>query len=321
MRILSTNWLASALAALRSRIKASSRVVGDRVLIFVNRLRNAEVSEREMEDERALRQRDPEENEAGRLPPNEAVRLPCVWVLECYPPSEIESLIHNLDQLGWSRGRLHEEDDELVNFLYELRSRFDTGGSYNIGGLVPTGTRSWGMYFPADLPSGVQRADVEFLQIVPSTTMLCIRFMFEEGAAAAVEEPFHSDYVSYREPLRNGYRIHSPRSIRAMNVRAARGYLSAACVEWVREKLPGIFAREDAQHPVVELLLTARADLRHLSPEEAAPDYLNNLGLRDLWSTWAAKEPLGLHLIWPEDAVTMCHRCISRQYGCYSKRN
>ena len=167
-------------------------------------LRTQPVEDQEYADFR--RRRDKEENEAGKLPDGEAVALPCIWVMEGYTPSRIEGLFAGLEKLGWLDDTVRNQDRDLVEFVRELRSRFVTGGSYNLGPIVSSDTPAWGMYLQADLPPGIRSADAQLVQLIPSSTILCMRFVLDETVAREIEEPFNKYYRTYHEPIARGHR-------------------------------------------------------------------------------------------------------------------
>lgn len=51
------------------------------------------------------RDRDPSENAAGRLPDDERIEVPAIWVTELYTPSTVRGLLDGIHRLGWEFGR------------------------------------------------------------------------------------------------------------------------------------------------------------------------------------------------------------------------
>src|SRR4051812_6501016 len=47
------------------------------------------------------REMDPEENERSKPPPDEHVRVHCIWMTEFYGPAELGPLLSRLRRLGW----------------------------------------------------------------------------------------------------------------------------------------------------------------------------------------------------------------------------
>lgn len=77
--------------------------------------------------------KDDRDNAESVPPENEKVLLNCIWVVEAYPPSQIENLKTGLQALGWDKGS--PIDSSPGEWLAESRRQF-WGGAGKDSGLL-----------------------------------------------------------------------------------------------------------------------------------------------------------------------------------------
>jgi len=109
--------------------------------------------------------RDPEENERGRLPPGEKVQLPAIWVAEVYTPSNVEGLLRGISVLGWEHGRIG--DDSLLKWMSEVRQGRRAGWT-SLGLVCPPSEAHFMRERSAVLPNGVRAALPILMSLTPS---------------------------------------------------------------------------------------------------------------------------------------------------------
>jgi len=176
-------------------------------------------------DREFLRERDSEANELTRLPADERLAVPAVWITELYTPSTVPGLLQGIDKLGWTHGR--GMDQNLAKWMSDVRDGRMAGWT-NLGLVSPTSEPHFMRERTADLPAGVKAAMPKLMSLTPGLTAMVMCFIFDDECATSVEVPLRADYQTYteRDPLfrrshlirhlllgsdiRLGERIHDP---------------------------------------------------------------------------------------------------------------
>lgn len=243
-------------------------------------------------------QRDIEQSEKSKLPPNEEVRLRCLWVLEAYPPSGFSELRSAFEKFGWAEQLPFDSNANITVQISRARRRLAGGGWSNLGIILPDDSRSTiGWRRVAELPDGVRHIRGTALFPTPTMTLLCWHFVFDEKSAASLEEPLRADFTTEYEPLPGGAaRVYSPPSRRSHVVGSIRQEMYRDCYKFVEKHFPGVFANGllDGEFPTCELLT-----LKNVIPYEARPErdtYLSVLGLWNPYDVWISDKLSGLFL-------------------------
>lgn len=307
---------------------SSSRVVPQRTGLRVfRRIRQWRALVHELQDSLEFwRERDPEENERGRLPDGEEVHLTGIWVVELYLPSTIDQLIRGIEVLGWSRGRTHSDED-LREWIRVSRSQ--GGGGWTSLGLVSSPSRPhFASERVAELPSGVRAAFPYLYSVSSAMTALVILFVIDDERATGLIPILRADYATRLVPLqpwmgssgavkriirRIGWRLarktsialrHSVLRPHDLRRRAAGQYLRErreACSDWVREHLPGAFSLGlgNRELPGAQLLITEVVEPLSEAIDAARWAY-EATGLSGSYRAWRADEWPAVRLAFPD---------------------
>ncbi len=220
------------------------------------------------------RDRDPREHARGRLPDDESVQVPAIWVAELYTPSTVGGLLTGIGDLGWEYGR--SRDDSLTRWMNDVRGGRRAGWT-SLGLVSPPEDAHFMSERTAPLPSGVKAALPILISLTPSLTALVIAFLFDDHSAGSLDSPLRAEFSTtiQRDPLfrpwhpvryvlkngsiRLGRRIRNPDLIRRETVRSRLRDLESGCAQWVRDHLPGAFVSlPSSRVPTATLLITER---------------------------------------------------------------
>lgn len=304
---------------------------------FFRRIRLSRRLARELRTSQEFwRERDPEENERGRLPDGEEIHLVGIWVAELYLPSTVDQLTRGIQSLGWSRGRTRSDDD-LAEWVKSSRSR--AGGWISLGLVSPPDSPHFMSERLAELPPGM-RAALPFLYSVSSAmTALVILFVLDDDAATGLTAILRADYETRLEATppwlgrsstvmrffkRIGWRLFRKRSLawrhsvhrpHDLRRKAAAQYLKDCrqeCTEWVREHLPGAFSSDLAglELPTAQLLTTEVAEPLSEAMDESREAY-DATGLTGSYRSWRADEWPAIRLALPDTFFDESSRALT----------
>jgi hypothetical protein len=254
------------------------------------------------------RQTAAEENEQSRIPPGEAVAVPCLWVAEVYFASHIPGLIRSLDARGWAAadwdlGTRHD----LGNWIRSIRRRGKGAGRYGgpwISSRKSNLSERHGYRTSADLPQGVTGFHFDVYQPSPNFAVIVTRFLLEASFGDRITEALRIDYDVEIEALARGWNVIEPSQARTIAVERVRSELVTMGSEFVAEHLPGFFAGLDADSsplPTGELFLLRSTSLSG-SEEPTRKGFLDSLGLGFRFSDFLGISEHGLVLRLPSDS-------------------
>lgn len=289
--------------------------------------RYRETRQHNREDCEFWRDRDVEENERGRLPGDEGVQVPAIWVAELYTPSTVDGLLKGIGELGWEYGR--SRDASLTKWMNDVREGRQAGWT-SLGLVSSPDTAHFMRERTAPLPSGVTAALPILMSLTPSLTAFIVVFLFDDDTARSLENPLRAEFATRtrRDPLfrpwhvvryvlmdgsvRLGRRIYSPDLIRREAVKSRLQKLENVCMEWVRDRLPGAFASlPSSRAPTATLLVTEQ--IRPLSVESREIRAFDGLAIDREYDAWESAEWPGARLVlprgWDEEGKSLIFAC------------
>lgn len=270
---------------------------------------------------------DARENEKGRLPSDEGVQVPAIWVTELYTPSTVGGLLKGLVKLGWEYDM--SRDASLTKWMNDVREG-RSAGWISLGTVSPPDVANLMDERTAQLPEGATAALPVLMSITPSITAFIIVFFFDGNTASSLEVPLRSDfaactrrdsrfrpwhvirYVLIGGPINLMRRTSPPGLIRRNAVKASLKELESDCVEWVRSQLPGAFAALPCSlAPTAILLVTEH--IMPLSEEARGVRAFDGLAINRAHYAWRSDQWPGARLLlpcgWDEESKRLVFTC------------
>jgi hypothetical protein len=274
------------------------------------------------------RERDPEENDQGRLPAGERIEVPAIWVTELYTPSTVAGLFEGIKKLDWEHGLTRADD--LAKWMSDVRHG-RTAGWTSLGLVSSKTTPGLFQERTAELPLPVEASMPIVMSITPSVTALVIAFLLDDSGAAALESPLRRDYTTFvrRDPrfrwrdippyvlwnrrlhLTTSY--HTPDFQRRDAAAIVLDDLEAQCVTWVQRHLPGVFASglRAGLHPTAMLFVSD--GVPPLTEQARQIRALEGTGLDRGYDCWQTGE-------WPNCRMALPHAWrkeeLRLRFGC-----
>lgn len=267
----------------------------------------------ELEEPDFWQQRDLEENAQGRLPDDERIQVPAIWVAELYTPSTVAGLLDGITELGWEYGR--SRSDSLTKWMSDAREGRGAGWT-SLGLVSPPKNPHLMRERTAPLPEGVTAALPVLMSVTPSVTAFVIAFLMEDDTADLLDEPLRASFstAARRDPLfrpwhvvryvfrngsvRFGHSIHHPDMIRRDRVKSSMRELERECVNWVRGHLPGAFAAlAGASLPTATLFVTEQ--VQPLTEEAREIRAFDGLAIDRDYDAWESDEWPRARLVLP----------------------
>jgi len=288
------------------------------------------IRQRERDEPSIWSRHDPDQNVRGRLPDDEDVQVPAIWVVELYTPSTVSGLLDGIRHLGWDYGR--SRDDSLTKWMSDVREGRRAG--WTSLGLVSSLAEARVMRErTSPLPAGVKAASPILMSLTPSLTAFVVVFLLDDDAADSLGKPLRAEFMTTtrRDPLfrpwhvirfvllngavRFGRRIYDPDFTRLEAVRSCLRNLESCCVAWVHEHLPGTFSSlGGARNPTAALLVTEQ--VRPLSEQARAIRALSGLAIDRYYDAWESNEWPGARLVlprgWDDEGSRLVFACRRR---------
>lgn len=243
-------------------------------------------------------------NTNNRLPDNETVQIPGVWVTELYTPSTVQGLLKGISDLGWEFGR--SRNDSLTEWMSDVREGRQTG-SINLGMVSPPDVTHLMCEHTAPLPSGAIAAFPILESITPSITAFTIVFIFNDDTASSLNKllraelttKFQSRYqpspwhvirhILWAVPLYFGECIYPPDLVRRNAVQAKLRKTEKNCINWVKYYLPGAFSSmPDIRLPTAVLIVTKL--FKPLSEESLHIRAFEGLSIAQDFDSWESDD-------------------------------
>lgn len=261
-----------------------------------------------------VRDQDPEDNAHGRLPNDEGVQLPGIWVAELYTPSTVGGLLQGIQNLGWEFGR--NRDDSLTKWMSDVREGRQAGW-VNLGLVSPPQAAHFMRERSAKLPPGVTAALPVLMSLTPSITAFVIVFLFDAESAVSLETSLRANFITTtrrtsrfrawhlvryilvnNDSVRFGYSIFNPDLLRREALKSQLQELEKDCKQWVRNHFPGAFySLPKSCLPTAILLVTEQ--VRPLSEEAFNIRAFDGLALSRDYDSWESIEWPGARLVMP----------------------
>ena len=249
--------------------------------------------------ERRLSLRDPDENRDTRLPADEQIRVPVIWLTELYTPTTLVGLLQRLPPLLAKARYQHPERGDLVHWVQAARRQ--GGGAWRMLPVVrPPGSRHNVDDIVDVLPPSFTSVTWGIYTLTSTVTAVTAAFHLQEHHAQELQRIINRD-VSTRAIVTpgGGYKISDVRWQKQESADGWRESLRSAAATWLADRLPGSFhSLAPGQPPTIELLLTEKRRPWEEPPPRERPrrDWTQLLDLEDWEGYWQSTDMPWLRL-------------------------
>lgn len=216
---------------------------------------------------------------------SEHVRMPSLFIVEMFPPSEIGSFKRAQDKYGWSAAQLRMYPD-LATKLDEARSGSGNSWSWwKPGAVARRGFRAPINTDPVirKLPSDFDAVEFKAFQIGEGVTAVMAHFYLTNEGASRLDAVWHRDFrpainwgkIGGKWPQASGQKW-----VAFRQTQEARGAIHDAARQWMRKHCPGAFAANGQPQPLLDILIFDELDgTLERRPDEMVHDAMRALGL------------------------------------------
>lgn len=238
------------------------------------------------------------------VPQGEHVRVPGLFIVELFPPSESHRLADAINRQNWLDPLGHTRTD--IDLLALARS----GRGYDwwkLGGFA--NLKSWAGDPDAritKLPCQFDEIAVRAVQIGESITAVAATFYVTEEATRCIDHVWQQDH---QPELLCGKGLRRPSAqpipeVALRHTQLARQELHDAARQWLADICPGFFAVNGEPQPLVDLLLFTKRTVAQIDTEDRLPhDAYRAIGLTQGSFTLTSPELPGMNLEKAEDGV------------------
>ncbi|ORW43074.1 hypothetical protein AWB90_18115 [Mycobacterium paraense] len=210
------------------------------------------------------------------VPRGEHVRVPGLFVVELFPPSESHLLRAAIDRHNW------HDPLGLARFDQDLLAEARSGAGYQwwkLGGF--TNLRAWANDPDArrtKLPAQFNEIALQAVQIGESITAVAATFYVNEDATRSIDKVWQQDH---QPELLHGREVGRPlpqvaQEVAIRRTQLARQEMHDAARRWLAKTCGGVFAVNGEPQPLIDLLLFTQRD----ATVEIRPDQLRDTAYR-----------------------------------------
>lgn len=196
-----------------------------------------------------------------KVPADEHVVVPGLWVVELFPPSTFNRLEQAIRRNGWDKQRrmtgIHEGNEQML-----LKSRSGSGWRW---WSMATIQDTKGQHFIPDgvrmkLPAEFSYLELKAVQIGSGLTAVVAHFRLSDQGRRQLDTAWHLPHEP--ELVRRNGRLQAEGRMWAgyRNTQTARVRPHDLAREWMRDNCPGFFAESDSPQTLIDMLLMDKHD-------------------------------------------------------------
>jgi len=270
------------------------------------------------QDLSTIRSRDAEENAQGRLPAGEGIDVPCIWVVECYPPSKVAALVAGLRSLGLDRPWMGMDRGGAVDWVLSSRGRGFAGAWANLGFFTRPGHRLLGAdQVTTDLPPGTEHAAASLFALTPSLTALVVQFVLSRELGEDLASALNREYRTEVRRSARGIIYDGPDQQRRREVKATFADGRRQASGWIAQHLPGWFASGPDDMPTCAFVTTQAARPFDPAARQRWNSYVGALGLDADHEAWDLTPFPGLALRVSDREESARHWLLAGRVGAF----
>jgi hypothetical protein len=216
---------------------------------------------------------------------SEHVRMPSLFVIEMFPPSEIGNFKRAQKKYGWSAAQLRLYPD-LATKLDEARSGSDDSWSWwKPGAVARRGFRAPINTDPVirKLPSDFDAVEFKAFQIGEGVTAVMAHFYLTDAGASRLDTVWHRNFnaaINWGKFGGKWPQASGKKWVAFRQTQETRGSIHDAARQWMRKHCPGAFAANGQPQPLLDVLIFDELDgTLETRPDEIVHDAMRALGL------------------------------------------
>lgn len=214
--------------------------------------------------------------------PGRCVSMPAIFLIEFFPPSEIDSLKRSLRRNKWNSTQI-KKYIEPGPALEEARSGHGLQW-WRLGSIARRGSAC---YYPETsirrLPKNIDGIDLKAVQIGQGLTAVLVRVDLTDRGAGKLNDTWHRLFLPRIDWGRWGAawpQAQGAKWTAFRKTQEARGVLHKQARRWLRKQCPGVFASNGYPQPLIDILLFDGLDATfEKRTDQDTSDALRALGL------------------------------------------
>ena len=258
---------------------------------------------------RVSRRHDAESNKETTPPDSEVIDLCCIWAVEFYTPTHMDSLLTGVKRFGWTQegfrslGDIEEWVDDSGKVSPGVRGSwlnlgFVSSSDYPFVG--PSGTNSMTrsqVHSDALPPNYVTKLDGSLISITSSLSCVIMCFTLDNYYAKKLDAALRADRQTNYKVASHFRTILDPERQKIDEIKQVRHEIKATATNWFSANIPGLFSSGllEGEMPTYELV-TLRDAEPFPSKEHTTPQFLRTLGLDFSFDAWASTDIPGLKM-------------------------
>jgi hypothetical protein len=215
------------------------------------------------------------------VPPGDHAHIPGIWVAELFPPSELPKLTASIKRNSWDKQRIWIGTVDVSNEILS-RSRAGRGSSWwRLADIASAGAPyKFTNGVRGNLPPEFQAVELVAIQVGDGLTAVIAYFHLSATAIDSVDKVWHSDPEPIvirgrgRPPIAENRQFTTYR-----RTQESRRFLHESARGWLARNCPGVFARDNQQQPLIDLILFDQYDPTVMESDRKQDDALRAVGL------------------------------------------
>lgn len=258
---------------------------------------------------RVSRRYDDESNKKTTPAESEVIDLCCIWAVEFYTPSHIDSLLSGVKRFGWKQEgfRSLRDIEEWVDDSGKvspgvrgswLNLGFVSSSDYPFVGPSGTNNMTRNQVHPDALPPNyVTKLHGDLISITSSLSCVIMCFILDNDYAKKIDAAIRADRQTDHKVTSQGRTVLDPGRQKFDDIKQVRREIKATATNWFSANIPGLFSSGllEGEMPTYELV-TLRDTEPFPSERHLTPYFLRTLGLEFSYDAWASTEIPGLKL-------------------------
>lgn len=249
-------------------------------------------------DQEYYEQSDISDNKQTQPPDDDDIRMPAVWGVEIFGPSEIKDLYISIKKLGWDNFRRGGIYPSSVDWIKNARS-YGTTGTLNIGVIVRKEDVSRLAGIAGPVPDNVEYLIVNIHQMTPAITCVLVGFVLNDDISKRFEEILSKKFKTLRRTIfrKLTHTVLRVEHLKQEAIDEQRAIHRRMVRDWFKQNMFGFLSGSNGGISTAELLTTRHSRLMKTSSEEIQEADWERILVPYSWNdTWTSDKYQGMRL-------------------------